>query len=205
MFLISGEGEMARKCRYCKAEIPKLKDCATPYQRAGYCHAEHMARYGLEKARAQMRRKAEREAKAKRAKHRADKERIKTRSQHMRETQQAFNAYIRERDRDLPCISCGKTNPGGDPRGGVWDCSHYRSVGSCPELRFEPLNAHKGCKHCNRDKSGNIVDYRIYLQVKIGKDALDWLEGPHEPKRYTIEDLKAIKAEYRRKLRELKK
>ena len=38
----------------------------------------------------------------------------------------------------------------------------------------------------------------------IGADAVAWLEGRHEAKRYTIDDLKAIKAEYRQKLRELK-
>lgn len=194
-----------RSCKVCGKEIPKAKDCTDPITKARFCGVECLSLHGREKAQAAAKRKAEREAKAKRAKHRADKERIKTKSEHMREAQRAFNAYIRERDRDLPCISCGKTNPGGDPRGGVWDCSHYRSVGANPELRFEPLNAHKGCKNCNRDKSGNIVDYRIYLQIKIGKDALEWLEGPHEPKRYTIDDLKRIKVEYRALTRELKK
>lgn len=202
---IRSRARLMRKCRYCKSELPAKKDCATPYQRAGYCDDSHMAQHGIEKAKAARKRKQEREAKAKRAKHRADKERLKTKAQHMREAQQAFNAYIRERDRDLPCISCGNTNPGGDPRGGVWDCSHYRSVGASPELRFEPLNAHKGCKQCNRDKSGNIVEYRLRLIDKIGQRALDWLEGKHEPKRYTIEELKEIKAAYRAKVRELKR
>ena len=192
MFLTSGEGEMARKCRYCKAEIPKIKDCATPYQRAGYCDGEHMARYGLEKARAQQerqRRKSQREA----------KDRIKTKSEHAKEAQAAFNAWVRARDEVDACISCGRHHKG------QYHAGHYRTVGACPELRFEPLNAHKQCAPCNNHLSGNLVEYRIRLARKIGQDSLDWLEGPHEPKRYTIEDLKAIKAEYRRKLRELKK
>ena len=181
-----------RKCRYCKAEIPKIKDCATPYQRAGYCDGEHMARYGLEKARAQQerqRRKSQREA----------RDRIKTKSEHAKEAQAAFNAWVRARDEAEACISCGRHHKG------QYHAGHYRTVGACPELRFEPLNAHKQCAPCNNHLSGNLVEYRIRLSRKIGQDALDWLEGPHEPKRYTIEDLKAIKAEYRRKLRELKK
>jgi hypothetical protein len=40
---------------------------------------------------------------------------------------------------------------------------------------------------------------------RIGADKVDWLEGPHEPKRYTIEELKTIKAEYRAKTKELKR
>jgi hypothetical protein len=52
-------------------------------------------------------------------------------------------------------------------------------------------------------KSGNILEYRIRLVKKIGQSAVDWLEGPHEAKRYTIDELKEIKARYRRLLREL--
>jgi hypothetical protein len=45
----------------------------------------------------------------------------------------------------------------------------------------------------------------LELVKRIGADKVDWLEGPHEPQRYTIEQLQAIKAEYRAKTRELKK
>jgi hypothetical protein len=34
---------------------------------------------------------------------------------------------------------------------------------------------------------------------------VEWLEGPHEPKNYTIEDIKEIRDLYRWKLRELRK
>lgn len=41
-------------------------------------------------------------------------------------------------------------------------------------------------------------------QVKrIGKDRVEWLEGPHDPKKYTIDDLKKIKQEYKDKLKQL--
>jgi hypothetical protein len=136
---------------------------------------------------------------------REQKARLKSKGDHTRDAQQAFNAYIRERDRNRPCISCGTYTPGGDPLGGVWDCSHYRSVGACPELRFEELNAHKGCKNCNRDKSGNIVEYRVSLVQRLGQEAVDWLEGPHDPKRYTIDDLKAIKTKYRALKRDIER
>lgn len=136
---------------------------------------------------------------------REQRERLKSRGDHLKDAQQAFNAYVRKRDEGLPCISCGTYNPGGDPIGGVWDCSHYRSVGACPELRFEELNAHKGCKQCNRDKSGNIVEYRINLVQRLGQETVDWLEGPHDPKKYAVEEIKAIKAKYRAMKRELER
>ena len=41
-------------------------------------------------------------------------------------------------------------------------------------------------------------------QVKrIGKDRVEWLEGPHDPKKYTIEDAKDIKAVFKDKLKQL--
>jgi hypothetical protein len=130
---------------------------------------------------------------------RAAKERVKPKGQYMREAQTAFNAWVRERDAKLPCISCGRHHEG------KYDAGHYRTVGSNPALRFEPLNCHRQCSPCNTHKSGDIVNYRIELVKRIGAELVEWLEGPHEPKRYTIEDLKAITAEYRAKTRELKR
>ena len=54
-------------------------------------------------------------------------------------------------------------------------------------------------------KSGNIVEYRIRLRERIGDEALEALEGPHPPRKYTIEELNEIKARHRRLTRELKK
>lgn len=130
---------------------------------------------------------------------RAAKERVKPKGQYMREAQAAFNAWVRERDAKLPCISCGRHHQG------KYDAGHYRTVGSNPALRFEPLNCHKQCVPCNQHKSGDIVNYRINLVLRIGAEAVTWIEGPHEPRKYTIEDLKAIKADYREKLRELRR
>ena len=129
---------------------------------------------------------------------RAAKERIKTKGQYMREAQTAFNAWIRARDAAQPCISCGRHHEG------KYDAGHYRTVGSSPELRFEPLNVHKQCAPCNNHKSGDIVNYRMSLVLRIGQDKVDWLEGPHEPQRYTIDDLKAIRADYKARLKQLK-
>lgn len=126
------------------------------------------------------------------------KEKLKTRADHLREAQAVFNEWIRLRDAALPCVSCGRHHQG------KYDAGHYRTVGGNPALRFEPLNCHKQCVPCNRHKSGDIVNYRINLVQRIGRDNVEWLEGPHEAKRYTIEDLKAMKADYRAKTRELK-
>jgi hypothetical protein len=136
----------------------------------------------------------------------ARREKLKTRREHIAETQTAFNAYIRERDSGLPCISCDSQPSDHDLiTGSRWDAGHYRSIGACPELRFEPLNVHRQCVKCNRNLSGNAVEYRIRLVKRIGAEAVDWLEGPHKAQRLTIEDLQAMKALYRQKLKDLRR
>ncbi|MBD8235642.1 recombination protein NinG [Pseudomonas fluorescens] len=127
------------------------------------------------------------------------KEKLKSRADHLKDTQQAFNAWVRARDAELPCVSCGRHHQG------KYDAGHYRTVGSNPALRFEPMNCHRQCSPCNTRLSGNIVNYRIELVRRIGAEAVDWLEGPHEAKKYTVDELKAMTAEYRAKTRELKK
>ncbi|QGF94488.1 recombination protein NinG [Pseudomonas sp. CFSAN084952] len=127
------------------------------------------------------------------------KEKLKSRADHAKDTQQAFNEWVRLRDADLPCVSCGRHHDG------QYHAGHYRTVAANPAIRFEPLNVHKQCAPCNNHKSGDIVNYRIELVKRIGAEAVEWLEGPHEPKKYTIEQLKAITAEYRAKTRELKR
>lgn len=138
-------------------------------------------------------------AKAARKANREAKEKLKTRSDWMREAQAAVNAYVRERDRDLPCISCGRMHQG------QWHAGHYLSRGAHPELALEPLNIHKQCAPCNNHLSGNQVKYRLGLIARLGVEVVEWLEGPHEPRRYTIDELKAIRDEYRTRLRELQK
>jgi predicted nucleic acid-binding Zn ribbon protein len=133
------------------------------------------------------------------------KEKLKSRADHMREAQAAVNEFVRLRDAHLPCISCDSMPSDHDLiTGSRWDAGHYRSVGACPELRFEPLNIHRQCVKCNRNLSGNAVEYRIRLVRRIGADKVDWLEGPHSARKYTVDEIKTIKAEYRALTRELK-
>jgi hypothetical protein len=160
----------------------------------------------------------DRKQKAKKAKRekRAALVKLRTVSDWTKLAQARFNEYVRVRDEGLPCISCGEFAP---PKfvGGSWDAGHFRSVGACPELRFEPLNCHRQCKSCNTntqrggryvmpvERAMSIRDrYRAELIRRVGEEQVAWLEGPHEPKRYRIEDLIAIRDLYRRKTKELR-
>ena len=132
------------------------------------------------------------------------KEKLKTRADYVREAQQAFNEFIRWRDRAAghACVSSGAQL---DWAGNQVDAGHYRSVGSAPHLRFDERNCHAQRKHDNLWLSGNAVDYRLSLIDRIGLEAVEALEADQEPRRYTVDDLQKIKAEYRAKVRELKK
>lgn len=132
------------------------------------------------------------------------KEKLKSRGEHMREAQQAFNEYVRARDQAAGhlCISSGKPL---DWSGNAVDAGHYRSVGSAPHLRFDERNCHAQSKQDNRFLSGNAVDYRIGLIARIGQEAVDALESDQSVRKYTVEEIKAIKAKYRAMTRELKR
>lgn len=129
---------------------------------------------------------------------------LKTNRELIKEAQALFNKFIRLRDKGRPCISCGRNpNDANLITGSRWDCGHYRSVGSCPELRFEELNAHKQCVSCNQHKSGNAVEYRLNLIARIGLDKVEWLEGKHIAKHYSRDDLLELKEVYRMKIKAL--
>jgi len=123
---------------------------------------------------------------------------LKTKSQWLKEAQQACNAYIRRRDQGLPCISCGTTNPN------IQYCAgHFKTRGGHPALRFHPMNIHRQCNHtCNLQKSGSIDTYRPALIEKIGIDNVNWLEGPHQEQKLTIDDIKDIKQYYKQQLKQ---
>lgn len=162
-------------------QIAATVDCAMKLARKQRESAERQV--------AKVARKADREA----------KEKLKTRSDWMKEAQTAVNAYVRERDKELPCISCGRFHEG------QWHAGHYLSRGAHQELALEQRNIHRQCAPCNTHLSGNQVKFRLGLIARHGVELVDWLEGPHEPKRYTIDELKAIRDECRTRLRELQK
>lgn len=185
-----------KKCRICKAKFEPFNSLQVVC--SGKCALDH-AQKDLQKV-------AEAKAKEQRKWVRQQKARLKSRGDYLKEAQQAFNRFIRLRDRLQPCISCGKYPDDANLiTGSRIDAGHYRSVGACPELRFEELNCFAQCVKCNQHLSGNAVEYRIRLIQRIGQEVVEWLEGKHEPKRYSIDELKAITKHYRKAARELER
>lgn len=180
--------QTSNKCRVCRTN---------PVYKFGgvVCGQECAEKYILKEER--------KKAKAVRQSDKERRERLKSRSDWMREAQQAFNAVRREvaRINGYPCISSGRPL---DWSGNQVDAGHYRSIGSAPHLRFDERNCHAQSKHDNQYLSGNAVDYRIGLIKRIGLEAVEALEADNQPRKFTIDELKAIKAEYRMKLKQLK-
>ena len=116
----------------------------------------------------------------------------------LKKAQEVFNQWIRIRDANKPCISCGTLGPS------QWHAGHYKTVGGHPELRFNEDNIHRQCAQCNNFKSGNIAEYRPRLEYRIGLERLLALEGHHKMKKYTIDDLKDIVTDYRKRIKDAK-
>ena len=84
-----------------------------------------------------------------------------TSGQLTKKLQKIFNAYIRERDKDKPCISCGKYV-------GKKDAGHFYAVGGYSGLRFDEDNCHGECPYCNRYDESHLIGYAENLKIKIG-------------------------------------
>ena len=142
--------------------------------------------------------KLEKEArKADRIKIKARLEGLKRLPDYIRETQIAVNRRVLERDRGLPCISCGAPDTG---QANSRDAGHYRSRGSAPHLRFDARNIFAQCKRCNRYLGGNAAAMRVGMVQRIGLAEVEALEADNDEKKWTREELQAIKAERRKKL-----
>jgi len=141
------------------------------------------------------------EAKRQRQQTREAKDKAKTLTERKDDLKFWFNKFIRLRDRDEPCISCGTRNPNI-----VYAAGHYRTTKAASHLRFNEDNVHKQCnEYCNRKLSGNITNYRINLIKKIGVERVEALENDNRTYRYTHEELKQLIAHYKMKCKQLSK
>ena len=100
--------------------------------------------------------------------------------------QSAVNAYVRARDEGMPCISCGEMKP--------LQAGHYWSVGARPEMRFNEANIHGQCSRCNIDLAGNREAFRAGIVDRLGSELADDLDTPTPAQKFTLDDLKAIRA-----------
>jgi hypothetical protein len=127
---------------------------------------------------------------------------LMTLSDWLKIAQQHFNTFIRNRDKDKGCISCGK-----ELRKGNTDAGHYFSSGGHYNVRFNEDNVHGQCSRpCNKDKSGNLIEYRNGLINRIGIERLEKLDLiANETRKFTIEEVKEIIEKYKNLNKNIKK
>ena len=122
---------------------------------------------------------------------------IKTNSDWLKEAQVVFNRYINLRDKDNPCISCGKKITGRVNASHFWNANNHHNV------RFDEDNVHSSCITCNQFLSGNLLEYRTRLCSKIGQERFDELEAKrHQVKKWTKDELKEIIKTYKQKIKD---
>lgn len=119
-----------------------------------------------------------------------------------KELEVIFNKFIRLRDKDMPCISC-------DAPAGTYTLTagHFYPAGTYKNLRFNENNVNSQCWwNCNKNKSGNLLEYRPRLIKKIGLPEVEELDRLRNmPVRYTIPELEEMMVYYKNKIKELSK
>lgn len=196
---------MTRRCKnkHCSLEIPAARNCTTFLAKKGFCSINCMGDHGLEKAQ-------EKRLKDIRKSMNPSPPPKKKQSQ-AELTQAVFNKMIRMLDEGKPCHSCGRYQCGS-----LMTCGHFRSVGSCPELRYDPRNAFiqgGGCNFANRrpDKNNGkgaetiAQEYEARLRALYGDKLVDWVNGPHEMPRWRDDDLRALRRVFAAESRRLER
>lgn len=185
--MISSNKLKAKKCRHCKTMF-------TPYKSTQVVCSPKCA---IEYTNAKIKKEAQK-------KHRADKKKFNeentTLSQWKKKLQTVFNSYIRLRDIEKGCISCGTPL-----QNRKFDAGHFYPT-TYEGLRFKETNVHGQCVPCNRNLHGNLHEYRKNITQRITDEELTWLDNNRYIKlkltKYEIKDLITL---YKGKIKNLRK
>jgi len=165
-----------------------------------HCSSENCIDASIQYARDKVKQKQSKEWQKEKKSLRND---LKTLTDLENEAKKSFQKFIRLRDLNLPCISCGVVNTND------WCGGHYFPAGIYSGLIFDERNCSKQCNtHCNKFLSGNLIEYRKGLVKRHGIDFVNQLESESDEKRnykYTREQLIAKKLQYDIKYKELLK
>ena len=174
-----------KKCKNCREPFTPMRSTLERY-----CQKDECLRVFVTETK-------EKEWKKRKAK---KKEELMTVQDYVKIAQQVFNKYIRLRDKDKGCISCGK------PLKGKFDAGHYFNANNHWAVRFDEDNVHGQCVECNQWKHGNLIKYMYGITNRIGIERHYELNRNAElTRKYSIEELKEIIAIYKQKIKEFEK
>lgn len=121
------------------------------------------------------------------------RDKLKTLSQYEAEAKTSFQRWIRFRDKDQPCISCGKF------AADLVDGGHFKKAEIYSGVIFNENNCHSQCRKCNRFLGGNELMYREGLVKRYGNlfvEKIEALANETRNHKFTKEDLIEKKKEY---------
>ena len=182
---LAGKGQEVKPCAH----------CSTPFtpQRMGQrvCSPRCASRYVKERKKAEA------------ADTKARKAALKTIAELIADAQTAFNAFVRERDKDKGCFVCGR--PFEPVQGRRQHAGHVRSRGAAGHLRFNEDNCMGECEGCNGPHGTKPHQIKAGAIARIGVERFEALENDNIPHKWQRDELIAIKATYMQKLKDLKK
>jgi hypothetical protein len=187
------------KCQFCKVRF-------TPEERGKRLHDQCTDSW-IQAFREKQEKKAQaaraKKASAERKDTRQKLDGMKTIPMLIKEADRAFQAWVKERDRQAgyDCISSGRPLEWGTLK---TNAGHFRSKGAASALRYHPDNCHAQSQHDNLYKSGNISAYRVRLIERIGLERVEALECMNAVHQWEKDELIGIKATYVAKLKLLK-
>jgi hypothetical protein len=164
-----------KKCKHCKdwveASVMIKNNAGT------YCNSDCMfnnIKHALPKLIAKG---AKIKEKAVKVRHKEATKKLRTRTQWYNMLQVEVNKYVRLRDANEPCCTCGTTN-----HGIKYDAGHCFTRAARPDLRFNLTNIHKQCSvNCNQHGSGMRLEYQTFIANSYGPNHFEWLKGYHRP------------------------
>jgi hypothetical protein len=152
-----------RKCKSCGEYVRAY--VITP--KGVFCNIDSAVKYSY----ANKSKGAEIQRKEQKKKDIVRKKELLTRSQWYQKLQTVVNKYVRFRDKDKSCCSCGAC---GEHL--KYDAGHYIAVGSNMDLRFELTNIHLQCSvKCNQFGRGMPVEYGEFIKAIYGVGHYHWL------------------------------
>jgi hypothetical protein len=172
----------------------RCKNCKTKFEpirfNQKYCLESECVRVWVESEKAKVWKKTK-------AKMKNDLETIQ---ELIKATQIIFNKYIRLRDKGQVCISCQKKLKEGNV-----DAGHMWSAGGHSNLRFNEFNVNAQCSRpCNKDKAGDINNYRLGFVERYGIEKLNEIDSLAKIERkFSKEELKELMQVYKNKIKEL--
>lgn len=116
------------------------------------------------------------------------------------EAKEAFQKFIRLRDKKTTCISCNKF--------AVLQAGHFFKCELYSGLIFNELNCNGQCENCNIFLDGNFEKYEIGLRSRFGNELVNELNSIANKSRvykYSKGELIAMKEKYLVKIKSLSK